>query len=81
MSSADNLCTNSMDPDQDRRFVAPDLDPQLFDTLTVFVKDFLKKRVNFEKKVSKCFRAYVQLWALSRRTNYLIGHLQKFLLV
>ena len=31
---------NSLDPDQDLQNVSPDLDPSLFDTLIVFLKDF-----------------------------------------
>ena len=30
---------NSLDPDQDRQNVGPDLDPKLFNTLIVFMKD------------------------------------------
>ena len=39
---------NSLDLDQDRRNVGPDLDPNLFDTLIVFLKEAFKK-VYFEK--------------------------------
>ena len=39
---------NSLDPDQARRYVGPDLDPNLFDTLMVFLKEFFEK-VDFEK--------------------------------
>ena len=39
---------NSLDPDQARQNVGPDLDPKLFDTLMVFPKEFFKK-VDFEK--------------------------------
>ena len=38
----------SLDPDQDRQNVGPDLDPNHL-TLIVFLKDYLEK-VNFEKK-------------------------------
>ena len=36
---------NSLDPDQDQQNVGPDLDPTIvgFDTLTVFLKEFLKE--------------------------------------
>ena len=34
---------NSLDPDQDQHFVGPDLNPNLFDTLLVFLKDFFEK--------------------------------------
>ena len=40
---------NSLDPDQDQRNVGPDLDPNQFDTLTVFLKESFEK-VNLEKK-------------------------------
>ena len=33
--------SNSLDPDQDRQNVGPELDPNLFDTLIVFLKEFL----------------------------------------
>ena len=39
---------NSLDPDQARQHVGPDLDPKLFDTLMVFLKEFFEK-VDFEK--------------------------------
>ena len=43
-SSAGNIIfTNSSEPDQVRQNVGHDLDPQLFDTLKVFLKDSLKK--------------------------------------
>ena len=43
-SSADNIIfTNSSEPDQVRQNVGHDLDPQLFDTLKVFLKDSLQK--------------------------------------
>ena len=39
---------NSLDPNQDRQDVCPDVDPIcLFDTLKVFLKEFYEK-VNFE---------------------------------
>ena len=37
------------DPDQARQNVGPDLDPNFFDALMVFLKEFFKK-VDFEKK-------------------------------
>ena len=40
---------NSFYPDQARQNVEPDLDPKLFDTLMVFLKEIFKK-VDFEKK-------------------------------
>ena len=40
---------NSLDPDGQN--VAPDLDPKLFDTLLVFLKEFFEK-VDFEKKTA-----------------------------
>ena len=39
---------NSLDPDQDQWNIGPDLGSKLFDTLIVFLKEFLEK-VNFEK--------------------------------
>ena len=39
---------NSLDPDLARHFVGPDLDPILFDTLIVFLKEFFEN-VDFEK--------------------------------
>ena len=48
MSSVETFA-NSLDPDQARQNVGPDLDPKLFDTLMVFLKEFFKK-VDFEKK-------------------------------
>ena len=38
---------NSLDPDQARHFVMPDLDPFCFDTQMVFLKEFFK--VDFGK--------------------------------
>ena len=43
---------NSLDPDQDLQKVGPDLDPNLFDTLIVFLKDFFEK-VGFDNKSLK----------------------------
>ena len=40
---------NSLNPDQDRHSVSPDLDPKWFDTLIVFLKQFFQN-INFEKK-------------------------------
>ena len=34
---------NSLDPDQDRQNVGPDLDPKRLDTQNVFLKDFFEK--------------------------------------
>ena len=39
---------NSLDPDQDRQNVGPDLDPNCLALLRVFLKEFFEK-VNFEK--------------------------------
>ena len=39
---------SSLDPDQAQQNVGPDLDPNLFDTLMVFLKDFFEK-VNLKK--------------------------------
>ena len=39
---------NSLELDQARQNVGPDQDPNCFDTLMVFLKEFLKK-VDFEK--------------------------------
>ena len=47
LSSADNFC-EQLDPDQDRQNVGPDLDPNCFDTLMVFLKEYFEK-VDFEK--------------------------------
>ena len=35
---------NSLDPDQDRNYVGPDLDPNWFDTITVFLKEHFEKK-------------------------------------
>ena len=40
---------NSLDPDQAQQNVGPDLDPNCFDTLMVFLKGFCEK-VNFKTK-------------------------------
>ena len=40
--------TNSLDPDQDRQNVGPDLDPNRLTLSVVFLKEFFDK-VNFEK--------------------------------
>ena len=51
--SSSNFChllisfATSLDPDQDQQNVGPDLDPKLFDTLKVFLKEFLKKKLVF----------------------------------
>ena len=42
------IIANILDPDQARQKVRPDLDPKLFDTLMVFLKEFFKE-VDFEK--------------------------------
>ena len=42
---------NSLDPDQDQQDVGPDLDPKLFDSLIVFLKEIFEKVIL--KKVSK----------------------------
>ena len=42
---------NSLDPDQDRGNVGPDLDPNLFGTLIVFLKEYMKTFIL--KKVSR----------------------------
>ena len=48
MPSADTVAlANSLEPDQDRYNVGPDLDPNCL-TLIVFMKEFLEK-VNYEK--------------------------------
>ena len=39
---------NSLDPEQIRQNVGPDLDPKLFDTRIVFLKEFFEKD-NFVK--------------------------------
>ena len=39
---------NSLDPDQSGQNMGPDLNPELFDSLIVQLKDFFEK-VNFEK--------------------------------
>ena len=40
---------NNLDPDHDRYNVGPDLDPNFFNTLIAFLKDFFEK-VDFESK-------------------------------
>ena len=47
---ANSLITfaNSLDPDQAKQNIGPDLDPNCFDTLVVFLKELLEK-VGFEK--------------------------------
>ena len=49
MLSADNIA-NSFEPDQDRHNVGPDLDPKLYDTLIVFLKEFFEKVKRHLKK-------------------------------
>ena len=41
------IFANSLDPDQARHFVGPDLDPNCFDSLMVYLKDFFEN-INFE---------------------------------
>ena len=41
----------SLDPDQDWLNVGPEQDPKLFDTLIVFLKEFVEK-VNYEKNLT-----------------------------
>ena len=41
---------NSLDPDQARHNVEPDFDPDLFDTLMVYLKDFLEKKIADDMK-------------------------------
>ena len=40
---------NSLDPDQDRQNVGPDLDPKPFDNQIMFLKEFFEE-VNFKKR-------------------------------
>ena len=42
--------TNSLDPDQDRQNVGPDLVPKRLTPLIVFLKEFFKQKANFEEK-------------------------------
>ena len=66
---------NSLDPDQARQNVEPDLDPKskLFDTLMVFLKDFfkkkliLKKRIHRRQKSMQNYPACKELWI---KTNF-----------
>ena len=52
-----NLCLfvitfpKSLDPNQAQQKVGHDLDPKLFDTLMVFLKEYFEKN-DFEKKIS-----------------------------
>ena len=41
---------NSLNPDQERQNVGPDLDQKRFDTLNAFMKVFFLKKAYFEKK-------------------------------
>ena len=43
------MFTNSLEPDQDRQNVGPNLDSNCLNSLMVFLKDFFEK-VDFEKK-------------------------------
>ena len=53
-----NICgllitfAKSLDPDQARHFVGPDLDPNCFGMLMVFQKYFFEK-VNLKKKINQ----------------------------
>ena len=44
------IFANSFDPDQARQNFGPDLGPRMFDTLIVFLKEFLEKN-NFEENL------------------------------
>ena len=44
---------NNLDPDQGRQNVSPDLDPNCFDTLIVFLKEFFEKTADDQKKQEK----------------------------
>ena len=52
--------TNSLDPDQYRQNIAPDLDPNCL-TLVVFLKE-LVENINFEKKKIKTVTDYKISW-------------------
>ena len=58
---------NSLDPDQDRHSVGPDLDPKLFDTLIVLLKDFFKKSAN--DKSMKNYPACKELKKLEKKRD------------
>ena len=50
---------NSLDPDQVRQNVGPDLDPNCSDTLMVFQKEYFEK-VDFEKKNQQTTKKYAK---------------------
>ena len=56
---------NILDPDQARQNVGPNLDPKLFDTLIVFLKDLLFHKVNLNiscrQKNAKFIKVYLNV--------------------
>ena len=56
---------NSLDTDQDRQNVGPDLDPNYFYILIVFLKEFFEK-VNFEKSHQMTTKALGVQWLSGR---------------
>ena len=60
------IFSNSLDPDQDRQSVGPDLEPNSFDILIEFLKEFLKENIFFKKsadrkKIRKVYKACKEL--------------------
>ena len=47
------IFANSLDPDQERQNVGPDLGPNRFDSLIVFLKDFFLKVSRLQQKHEK----------------------------
>ena len=44
---------NSLDPDQAHQYGRPDLNSKLFDSLMVFLKEFLKKKKSILRNISR----------------------------
>ena len=57
---------NSLDQDQDRQNVGPDLDrSKLFDTLMVFLKEFFRKKLIFQK-IQQMTKKHAKLPSMQR---------------
>ena len=61
---------NSLDPDQARQNVGPDLDPNSFDTLMVFLKDFFEKVNLKKKKKTQMTKKHAKLPSMQRVKSY-----------
>ena len=64
-STADDIEANSMEPDQARQTVEPDLDPNCLTLLTIFLKEYLKKII-LKKKNQPMTKRHAKLPSMER---------------